>query len=118
MNNYLAKPVRADMLKQMLESYLNQPSRAIPNLQQATNNQVNTTLGDEGSSDPKENQQPQQASGAAPNQQQKEQPPERPKSARQNVTELRLKPEEMVNKSQESGSTAGQQNFGGQNSKG
>ncbi|KAI7577123.1 hypothetical protein KC316_g10420, partial [Hortaea werneckii] len=118
MNNYLAKPVRADMLKQMLESYLNQPSRAIPNLQQETNNLVNTTLGGEGSSDSKENRQPQQASGAAADQQQKEQPPERPKSARHNVTELRLKPEEMVNKPQDPGSTADKQNLGGQNSKG
>ncbi|KAK1080366.1 Chk1 protein kinase [Friedmanniomyces endolithicus] len=37
MNNYLAKPVRADMLKQMLESYLNQPAKAIPKLQQEAN---------------------------------------------------------------------------------
>ncbi|KAI7159300.1 hypothetical protein KC324_g13625, partial [Hortaea werneckii] len=118
MNNYLAKPVRADMLKQMLESYLNQPSRAIPNLQRETNNLVNTTLGGEGSSDSKENRQPQQTSGAAADQQQKEQPPERPKSARHNVTELRLKPEEMVNKPQDPGSTAGKQSLGGQNSKG
>ncbi|WPH00624.1 Hypothetical protein R9X50_00345400 [Acrodontium crateriforme] len=37
MNNYLAKPVRADTLKQMLESYLHQPTKPIPNLQQEAN---------------------------------------------------------------------------------
>ncbi|KAI9708455.1 MAG: hypothetical protein M1820_003916 [Bogoriella megaspora] len=37
MNNYLAKPVRANVLKQMLESYLNQESKPIPNLQQEAN---------------------------------------------------------------------------------
>ncbi|KAK5115572.1 hypothetical protein LTR62_001231 [Meristemomyces frigidus] len=40
MNNYLAKPVRAEMLKQMLESYLNQPAKAMPNLQQEANRLV------------------------------------------------------------------------------
>lgn len=44
MNNYLAKPVRADTLKQMLESYLNQPERAMPNLQEETNSLVSRTL--------------------------------------------------------------------------
>lgn len=34
MNNYLAKPVRANVLKTMLESYLQQPDKAMPNLQQ------------------------------------------------------------------------------------
>jgi CheY-like chemotaxis protein len=33
MNNYLAKPVRAHVLKQMLEGYLNQVPKAIPDLQ-------------------------------------------------------------------------------------
>ena len=37
MNNYLAKPVRANVLKQMLESYLNQESKSIPNLQHEAN---------------------------------------------------------------------------------
>ena len=37
MNNYLAKPVRVNVLKQMLESYLNQESKSIPNLQQEAN---------------------------------------------------------------------------------
>ena len=33
MNNYLAKPVRAAVLKSMLEEYLNQPNKPIPDLQ-------------------------------------------------------------------------------------
>lgn len=33
MNNYLAKPVRAAVLKSMLEGYLNQPDRPMPDLQ-------------------------------------------------------------------------------------
>ncbi|KAI9806636.1 MAG: hypothetical protein M1825_006093 [Sarcosagium campestre] len=33
MNNYLAKPVRANVLKEMLEQYLQQPARHIPELQ-------------------------------------------------------------------------------------
>lgn len=38
MNNYLAKPVRAHVLKQMLEGYLNQVPKAIPNLQKEARN--------------------------------------------------------------------------------
>lgn len=34
MNNYLAKPVKAQTLKKLLEQYLAQPPKAIPNLQQ------------------------------------------------------------------------------------
>lgn len=37
MNNYLAKPVRANVLKQMLEGYLNQVPKTITNLQQQAN---------------------------------------------------------------------------------
>jgi len=37
MNNYLAKPVRANVLKQMLEGYLNQTPKTITNLQQQAN---------------------------------------------------------------------------------
>ncbi|KAL1310989.1 hypothetical protein AAFC00_001209 [Neodothiora populina] len=37
MNNYLAKPVRAHVLKQMLEGYLNQFPKAMPDLQQKAN---------------------------------------------------------------------------------
>ncbi|EGP86903.1 uncharacterized protein MYCGRDRAFT_72887 [Zymoseptoria tritici IPO323] len=44
MNNYLAKPVRADTLKQMLESYLHQPAKAMPNLQEEANQLVNRVV--------------------------------------------------------------------------
>lgn len=44
MNNYLAKPVRADTLKQMLESYLRQPARPIPNLQLEAKRLVDTVI--------------------------------------------------------------------------
>ncbi|KAH0404275.1 hypothetical protein KCU89_g1289, partial [Aureobasidium melanogenum] len=37
MNNYLAKPVRAHVLKQMLEGYLNQAPKTMTNLQQQAN---------------------------------------------------------------------------------
>lgn len=37
MNNYLAKPVRAAVLKAMLEGYLSQPPKKIPHLQEAAN---------------------------------------------------------------------------------
>ena len=38
MNNYLAKPVRAAVLKDMLEDYLNQNHKAIPDLRETVNN--------------------------------------------------------------------------------
>lgn len=37
MNNYLAKPVRAHVLKQMLEGYLNQTNKVMPDLQKQAN---------------------------------------------------------------------------------
>lgn len=37
MDNYLAKPVRAAVLKEMLEEYLNQEAKPIPNLQETVN---------------------------------------------------------------------------------
>ena len=37
MNNYMSKPVRANLLKQMLEGYLNQVPKTIPNLQKEAN---------------------------------------------------------------------------------
>ncbi|MCJ1477411.1 hypothetical protein MMC13_006082 [Lambiella insularis] len=37
MNNYLAKPVRAAVLKDMLEQYLNQDSKRIPDLKETVN---------------------------------------------------------------------------------
>lgn len=38
MNNYLAKPVRAAVLKTMLEDYLREPSKQIPHLQETATN--------------------------------------------------------------------------------
>ena len=93
MNNYLAKPVRADTLKQMLESYLNQPTKAMPNLQEEANNLVTRTLSQE-HVDTLENSRPNHlaANGTRP--------PERPKTP-QYQTEFHLRPEEMVQKAQD-----------------
>ncbi|KAF2083487.1 hypothetical protein K490DRAFT_60438 [Saccharata proteae CBS 121410] len=44
MNNYLAKPVRAATLKALLESYLSQPSRKIPNLQEEATRLANSVI--------------------------------------------------------------------------
>jgi signal transduction histidine kinase/predicted ATPase/DNA-binding response OmpR family regulator/serine/threonine protein kinase len=44
MNNYLAKPVRADTLKQMLESYLHQETPVIASLQSEANELVDDAL--------------------------------------------------------------------------
>ncbi|KAK4497878.1 hypothetical protein PRZ48_010533 [Zasmidium cellare] len=87
MNNYLAKPVRADTLKQMLESYLHQPAKTIPNLQQEANKLVNTVVSEvdhDGTS----------TENLAP------QTPDRPRSARHDKTEIHLSPEEMAKKPQ------------------
>ncbi|KAF2195293.1 hypothetical protein K469DRAFT_545787 [Zopfia rhizophila CBS 207.26] len=46
MNNYLAKPVRAQTLKALLESYLSQPEQDIPNLQQEANKMAKGALSD------------------------------------------------------------------------
>lgn len=94
MNNYLAKPVRADTLKQMLESYLNQPERQIPNLQEEANHLVNSTLSHEEQTNghrQQENVTPHLTAEA-------KHPPPRPSSAQHYETEIRLKPEEMVKK--------------------
>ena len=90
MNNYLAKPVRADTLKQMLESYLHQPARAIPNLQEEANNLVNTVVSEEDEKE-EENRIPRI---------QLQFPPERPKSGQHRGTEIHLTPEEMAKKPQ------------------
>lgn len=89
MNNYLAKPVRADTLKQMLESYLHQPARAMPNLQEEANNLVNTVVSEE--DDKEENHIPRIHIQS---------PPDRPKSAQHRDTEIHLTPEEMARKPQ------------------
>ncbi|KXT13953.1 hypothetical protein AC579_4202 [Pseudocercospora musae] len=95
MNNYLAKPVRADTLKQMLESYLHQPAKAMPNLQQEANQLVNNVVTQEESGS--------HENSLAP----KISPPERPKSAQRN-TEIHLTPEEMAKKPQAQAQMAAQ----------
>jgi DNA-binding response OmpR family regulator len=92
MNNYLAKPVRADTLKQMLESYLNQETIPIPNLQEEANNLVNTVI----------KQRPDESSTSASTSEGKNaaplsRSPVRPKNARHYQTEIHLTPEEMSN---------------------
>ena len=47
MNNYLAKPVRADTMKQMLEGYLHQPAKAVPHLQQEADHLVQKASSEE-----------------------------------------------------------------------
>ena len=44
MNNYLAKPVRAAVLKSMLEEYLSQPPKPFPNLQEVASELARDTL--------------------------------------------------------------------------
>ena len=46
MNNYLAKPVRAHVLKQMLEGYLNQAPKTMKDLQQQANMVSQEVLGE------------------------------------------------------------------------
>lgn len=117
MNNYLAKPVRADTLKQMLESYLHQPARPIPNLQEEANNLVNTVITQKSPADKnsnnsgssastsesekeknskrarqaKENSAPSPSAPADPSRS-----PVRPKNPRHQKTEIHLAPEEMA----------------------
>ena len=86
MNNYLAKPVRADTLKQMLESYLNQPAQQAPDLQKQAAKSVAVPQANGGS----------EVNGTA--HLTAERPVmERPKSHHYE-TEIRLKPEEMAQK--------------------
>ena len=47
MNNYLAKPVRAAVLKEMVESYLEQRVKPIPNLQQVVADVAKDAMTDE-----------------------------------------------------------------------
>ncbi len=44
MNNYLAKPVRAAVLKAMLEEYLAQPAQPIANIQRTASDLAKTTI--------------------------------------------------------------------------
>lgn len=97
MNNYLAKPVRVDTLKQMLESYLHQPARAIPDLQQAANKLVDTVVSEvaDGSGEEDATKENGEATTSLPR---------RPRSERRVPTEIHLTPEEMAMKSGRSGS--------------
>lgn len=54
MNNYLAKPVRAQTLKSLLESYLNKDERPkeIPNLRSAAKKLVDEALSEAGADQP------------------------------------------------------------------
>jgi len=90
MNNYLAKPVRADTLKKMLESYLNQPARLIPNLQQEADKLVNTVVSEIDQEKTTEPQTPQNSAALA-----SKSSPERPKGSRNESTAIHLKAEEM-----------------------
>ena len=80
MNNYLAKPVRADTLKQMLESYLNQPAKDMPNLQNDANKLVDKVVAEVETGVPAV------------------ETPERPRSVRHETTKIHLDPEEMASK--------------------
>ena len=70
MNNYLAKPVRAAVLKSMLEEYLNQPPRAFPNLQEVATQLARGAINDarvgEGSNMDKLQSTPTEPSGSIP----------------------------------------------------
>ncbi|KAI5363899.1 putative protein kinase domain, signal transduction response regulator, receiver domain, GAF [Septoria linicola] len=107
MDNYLAKPVRADTLKQMLESYLHQPTKAIPNLQDEANRLVSNVEKEEATREDKlakENvgfrHQVQRngvvaGAGLAEN---LKVPAERPRSSQRGGTVVHLTPEEMAKK--------------------
>ncbi|KAF2211338.1 hypothetical protein CERZMDRAFT_85507 [Cercospora zeae-maydis SCOH1-5] len=103
MNNYLAKPVRADTLKQMLESYLHQPAKSIPNLQDEANRLVSSVESEEAKR-AKENIEFLTAAhkngvvaGVGLAESLKE-PPERPRSAQRGGTVVHLTPEELAKK--------------------
>jgi CheY-like chemotaxis protein len=112
MNNYLAKPVRADTLKQMLESYLHQPARPIPNLQEEANNLVNTVITQRSPADSsasasesekekekkkeREKENAKENSIPPPSAQNPARSPVRPKNPRHQKTEIHLAPEEMT----------------------
>jgi signal transduction histidine kinase/predicted ATPase/DNA-binding response OmpR family regulator len=99
MNNYLAKPVRADTLKQMLESYLNQETIPIPNLQEEANNLVKTVI----KQGPKDSTSGSTNTSASTSEGENAAPapppsrsPARPKNPRHYETEIHLSPEEMA----------------------
>ncbi|KAL1582770.1 hypothetical protein WHR41_08368 [Cladosporium halotolerans] len=91
MNNYLAKPVRADTLKQMLEGYLNQEESVIPNLQEEANTLVNNVV---------TQQQPGAESSASASEGENKSPlpktPENPKKSNGERKAIQLTPDEMA----------------------
>lgn len=93
MNNYLAKPVRVDTLKQMLESYLSQEERRIDNLQEEANRLVEGVVREvtQGNGEAEQNGEVTKENGERLN--------VRPKSERSTTTEIHLTPEEMARKS-------------------
>lgn len=92
MNNYLAKPVRADTLKKMLESYLNQETAPIPNLQEQANNLVNTVI----KQPPGDSYSTSASTSDGENKAPLPRSPARPKNPRHQETEIHLTPEEMA----------------------
>lgn len=86
MNNYLAKPVRAQTLKALLESYLNKEERVkeIPNLQTEVKKLVKEALSEAGADQPL-NVAKNEAHAKA-GQDQSGERPERPKSIRMSTT--------------------------------
>lgn len=133
MNNYLAKPVRADTLKQMLESYLHQPRKDMPNLQDEANRLVENVENEEARQQHHlQQQQQQQQQNASRNGKEnaksnnttagtggigsrlpeltksgdiRRQAPQRPRSA-QRATAIHLSPEEMIPKPKASSSSS------------
>ncbi|OQO01832.1 hypothetical protein B0A48_12305 [Cryoendolithus antarcticus] len=97
MNNYLAKPVRADTLKQMLESYLSKPTVASPDIQVQADRIVQDALHNEnGNRTGAEVNGNGNGNGKIENSMPKT--PERPKSGmkRRETTEIHLTPDEMA----------------------
>lgn len=92
MNNYLAKPVRVDTLKQMLESYLHQTAKPIPDLQQEANKLVDTVVSEVVAEGGK-------GVAAEADEGDTASLPHRPTSEKRVPTEIHLTPEEMAKKS-------------------
>ncbi|KAK4980882.1 Chk1 protein kinase [Elasticomyces elasticus] len=88
MNNYLAKPIRANMLKQMLESYLNQTPKPMPHLQQEARRLAKEVIEHAADHDGQNGDIPQQESAL----------PTRPPTLRHDTTEIRLGPKAQTGK--------------------
>ncbi|KAK3058206.1 Chk1 protein kinase [Extremus antarcticus] len=106
MNNYLAKPVRAEMLKQMIESYLHQPEKPTPGLLEEAGKLVDKTLSQEKTLSLEKTLSQEKTNGTTngeidPTHLAAEVVPQRPKSPQHYETEIHLKPEEMVPKAKD-----------------